>query len=462
MITMNAVLTAYVAVIGACGASESRGGPSTQHERTRNRLSYIKPDWDPPARSPVFDPLVWHGEPDPKTTTTLEAYHIEAGVGLKWIADFHALEKLNLSISNIFDADIEHLSSLNHLADLSLNRLCITESGLLHLTGIPSLETLDISAMNQCRLGWPPGVSVGGFGRPPDVCDRPECRGISGPGLDVLGELPNLKSLTLSGSIATDANMAHLSELGAIQELRIYNAPLTDAGLRHLYNLDSVESLEIRAGRITGSAYADLAIHLGVKHLAVASSHVDPKRIPRASGLKSLESLTIKAADLSDAVLRDIDSLSQLTTLDLTSCTMDFNGLSRLQGLQRLESLILASVNRNGRQFSLDPLSHLARLRNLDLSNTRVYDLDIRALRDLPHLTRLDLSGTLITDGGLVHLSGLTELEELLLDRVQITDAGLAHLKPLTNLKRLKINRYRFSDEAIADLQQTLPGQAIE
>jgi predicted RNA-binding Zn-ribbon protein involved in translation (DUF1610 family) len=271
-IVAHAALTACVALTGACGTGESHSGPSIQNKRARFPRSYIKPDWDPPPRSRVFDPLVWHGEPDPKTTTTLETYHIEAGVGLKWIADFHALEKFTLFSSNVFDSDMTHLSSLNRLADLSLNRLCITDAGLLHLADVPSLESLEIFAMNQCRLGWPPGISVSRLGDPLDGCDLHECRGISGSGLAVLAELPNLISLTLSGPIATDANMAHLAQLKGIRTLRILGAPLTDAGLKHLRNLQTLELLEIRCRGVSEAAIRRLRRALSLEHPTQNSS----------------------------------------------------------------------------------------------------------------------------------------------------------------------------------------------
>ncbi len=93
------------------------------------------------------------------------------------------------------------------------------------------------------------------------------------------------------------------------------------------------------------------------------------------------------------------------------------------------------------------------------LSQSKVTDGDLKALRHLPQLQRLYATETAIGDAGLENLSGLVELRELALDKTQVTDAGLANLRGLTRLESLR--ETAVTDAGVNDLQKCLPNCKI-
>lgn len=124
-------------------------------------------------------------------------------------------------------------------------------------------------------------------------------------------------------------------------------------------------------------------------------------------------------------------------------------------------------------------LAHMADLKKLDLSVTRISDRGLRALRpasqitdlnlsfaeqigdegtsairDWKNLTSLNLRGTKITDATLEMLAGLTSLQSLDISYAQLTDLGLNHLTSLTGLHHLAMGGNKLTDTGLQFLRQ--------
>jgi hypothetical protein len=65
------------------------------------------------------------------------------------------------------------------------------------------------------------------------------------------------------------------------------------------------------------------------------------------------------------------------------------------------------------------------------------------------------------TDAALKRIEALARLRELDLTNTSITNAGLEHLKGLTQLKALRLERDHVTDAAVQRLQQALPNCRI-
>jgi internalin A len=125
-------------------------------------------------------------------------------------------------------------------------------------------------------------------------------------------------------------------------------------------------------------------------------------------------------------------------------------------------------------------LAQMKELKRLDLSQTRISDRGLRALKTAPsieqlnlsfaeqitdegaatvkdwkQLRRLNLRGTKITDSTLEFLSGVPSLEWLDIGWAQITDTGLGHLASLTNLRHLAMGGNKLTDTSLQFLRQT-------
>lgn len=88
----------------------------------------------------------------------------------------------------------------------------------------------------------------------------------------------------------------------------------------------------------------------------------------------------------------------------------------------------------------------------LDLSGSKVTDVQLKALRGLGDLERLFLNGTPVTDAGLAHLAGLPSLMEISLSNTSVTDAGLQYLHSLPALTTISLDGTRITDAGLSDL----------
>jgi uncharacterized membrane protein len=105
-----------------------------------------------------------------------------------------------------------------------------------------------------------------------------------------------------------------------------------------------------------------------------------------------------------------------------------------------------------GKDFGDAELAKLAplslNLRWLDLAGTKVSDLGLAALRNMPNLTRLHLERTAVTDGGLSNVVSLVGLEYLNLYATEIGDGGLQQLESLPKLKQVYLWRSKVTPAA--------------
>ncbi len=83
-----------------------------------------------------------------------------------------------------------------------------------------------------------------------------------GRGFMRLTVVPNLQSLSLSGTQVTDAGLAHLKELPSLERLNLRDTQITDAGLARLGGMAKLESLDLQKTQVTdagSSALKELA-----------------------------------------------------------------------------------------------------------------------------------------------------------------------------------------------------------
>ncbi len=143
-------------------------------------------------------------------------------------------------------------------------------------------------------------------------------------------------------------------------------------------------------------------------------------------------------------------------------------------------SILLARVNARPSQFPDVPVgfehtrpigdrdlaelkrsAELAKLKELNVSNTYVTDEGLRYLKGLDQLETLDLSYTDITDNGLVHLQSLNNLTALSLRDTLISSGGLSVLAALENLQSLNISFTAIDDEAMRHVTECTSLQSL-
>jgi internalin A len=110
-------------------------------------------------------------------------------------------------------------------------------------------------------------------------------------------------------------------------------------------------------------------------------------------------------------------------------------------------------VKNLGGRVEVDEKAKDAPIVAVHLSDTKVSDADLEALKPLPQLHRLYLQNTTITDAGLEHLKELTELHTLSLNHTKVTDAGLENIKGLSKLKTLSLANTRVTNKGMEQLK---------
>ncbi len=136
-------------------------------------------------------------------------------------------QEIILEAQPIVDDDLVHLRGLDTLESLNLSGTDITGAGLVHLADLTNLKKLSIG---------------GGYQKPSKVGDD---------GLAHLSNLSQLEQLVLSDTQITDEGLAHLSGLTNLKSLYLFQTRITDAGLAHLEGLQSLEILRAARTGIT-------------------------------------------------------------------------------------------------------------------------------------------------------------------------------------------------------------------
>jgi len=112
---------------------------------------------------------------------------------------------VDLSSTQVADADLEHLEGMTDLRVLWLDNTQVSDAGLGHLKGLANLEILNLKSTQVTDAGLA------------------HLRGIAG-----------LRGLTLEYTQVTDAGLGHLEGMTDLRVLNLKGAQVTDAGVNNL------------------------------------------------------------------------------------------------------------------------------------------------------------------------------------------------------------------------------------
>ena len=136
--------------------------------------------------------------------------------GMLYLMDLVALSRLDVAWTQIGDAGVARIGNLRNLRDLCLAGTRMTDAGLSYLTRLPDLARLDLSNT-----------------------------GVTDAGLRTVGSLRSLRGLDLEGTAIHDAGLVHLGALPELRSLYLGDTAITDAGLDLLSRITSVEVVDV-------------------------------------------------------------------------------------------------------------------------------------------------------------------------------------------------------------------------
>jgi Leucine-rich repeat (LRR) protein len=177
----------------------------------------------------------------------------DSDAALAVVGTFANLQQLDLQEAKLTDASLAHLAPLKNLRELNLARCGITDAGMANLKPLVGLQKLDLSGAivtDACRTTLQGMVDLreltivnSGIG---------DAKGFGDATLEVIGGLPHLESLNISGNDITDAGLAHLVGLKNLRELYVGGCEkVTDQGLVSLGKITSLQVLSLNRTPVT-------------------------------------------------------------------------------------------------------------------------------------------------------------------------------------------------------------------
>jgi hypothetical protein len=124
----------------------------------------------------------------------------------------------------------------------------------------------------------------------------------------------------------------------------------------------------------------------------------------------------------------------------------------------------VAIVNLRGQKVddkTLEQLSGLGHLRELDLDGTLITDAGTHVLKSFPKLRSLSLRFTDISDESTETIAGLESLIWLYLTHTKVSDASIENLSKLKHLDELYVRWTKITDAGSDQLTKSLPGCGV-
>ena len=154
-----------------------------------------------------------------------------------------------------------------------------------------------------------------------------------------LAGLSSVLSLDLSNQPVSDDGMKPIGNCRSLQRLYLGSTSVGDAGMASIANLVGLEVLACPKTQVTGTAFkhvsslGDLQV-LNVDHCAVADEH-----LIHLNTLSRLEVLVLAHTQVTDVGLEHMRPLAQLRVLNLNGTKIKGDGFDNLLGLTELRML---------------------------------------------------------------------------------------------------------------------------
>jgi Leucine Rich repeat len=242
------------------------------------------------------------------------------------------------------------------------------------------------------------------------------CRRLGDVGLRQLRHTKTIRSLELRETAVTGPGLEVLGELAHLESLVLLDRDIGPEGLEHLAPLSKLALLEL-SGPIEDPSMKGLGKLVGLRTLRLSHPQIDDRIAPELATLVRLEWLDLGGTAITDEGLVALTGLTQLKTLHLHHTRITNRGLAHLAKLTALEELTLHSTDVVDE--GVGHLAALGQLQTLRLDRTLVTNAAIDTLVQLQGLRRLNLAHTVVTATGVDRLRGLPALEVLELEGVR-------------------------------------------
>lgn len=259
-------------------------------------------------------------------------------------------------------------------------------------------------------------------------------------------------------------NIIRVCENGNIKELRISYVAIDKEGIDALLKI------------------THLKILIMAPYIKPGTSLFPDSCLDNLQHQKLLTKLILRSFKITDVFFRHLNALNNLKIMQLGDCELIGDFKDKITGCKQIETISLVNMNLakfNFKMFSelnvyrvfvghcvlssqtIDSLTAMEKIQELDLSGTNIGDEEFAPLAKLHGVRKLFLSGTKITNRSMSLFQSMTRLESLDLSATAITPVGLRYLRVLSNLKELYVSENQIGDEAKNNLKKEMPGLSI-
>lgn len=259
--------------------------------------------------------------------------------------------------------------------------------------------------------------------------------------LDAMGQLQFVdfsKSELAKTAGRIDEALIQLQGQSKLRNLIVGGPGITDAGLQRVAKFENLGALSIVDSPITDRGLVSLQTLTKLKEISLVRLSIGNESLAPFVSNSSLVKLRLRAAAnvTDEAINKYLPKFTNIASLELSELAIG--------------------------DASLDTISRLPKLVDLNLLRTRVTSAGIKKLTGLP-LKKLNLDDIpTIGDEAISAILAIPTLEFLHLGKTKVTDDGIAKLSDLKSLKDLLINDTEVSEKAIAELQAKLPNLKIK
>ncbi|MDR2755366.1 MAG: hypothetical protein LBC20_06630 [Planctomycetaceae bacterium] len=285
------------------------------------------------------------------------------------VESFPALNSLDISSNTLLTADsLKEIAKLKELTELIINYCNFSEFGMMDISELPKLTTLDIRANMQ----------------------------VGNSGLNYLTSLPSLKSLKHLSPAVDDTGLEALTAVKELETLEIQDFNITDRAGQFIRQFEKLSNLIIMRCQGFGSSGILELKGMKLNRLTLRGlpsindtgmevfrelttlkrlylnelASISDAGILNLVYLKDLDTLDIWEIPITDQALETISKLTNLKTLKIRSTQITDASADLLLAMPKLENLTLLD-NTNVTQTALNKLHNSKKFKNFDFGDQR-------------------------------------------------------------------------------------------
>ena len=151
-----------------------------------------------------------------------------------------------------------------------------------------------------------------------------------GRAIELLADLPNLRSLNVDGTQFSDEHAAAVGQLDSLESLVLSNTPISDTALEKLAGLSELSTLHLVGTGVTDAGMPALARVRSVEILDLSRTKVTKNLAPLRE-MPDLKHLLLENLTLDAAALNAIANFPAITRVTLREATYPAEALAQLK-----------------------------------------------------------------------------------------------------------------------------------